>query len=157
VGSGAACGSAISLGDFPDTGSMMDVSANALNGGEVWYTFNAIDTADSTCDNFYVRVELRTNPDSAYDMTVFRGTCDPTECDGMPVTDYTWQTDFRGDVAGRLSGECPCTTAAIPALNEPRCTDNGGVYYIRVRRVAGATPACTPFTIQVSNGVFSTG
>lgn len=156
AGAGAACAGAIPLGDFPDTGAMMDVSANALNGGEVWYSFNAIDTADTTCDNFYVRVELRTNPDNAYDMTVFRGTCDPTECGGMPVTDYTYQTDFRADVAGRLSGECPCAGSGVPAANVSPCSDNGGTYYIRVRRVMGSTPACAPFEIQVSNGVFST-
>jgi hypothetical protein len=72
------------------------------------------------------------------------------------MTDYTWATDLRADIGGRLTGECPCSSAAEPPLNVARCADNGGVYYVRVRRVAGGTPACAPFTIQVSNGVFDT-
>jgi hypothetical protein len=156
AGAGVSCDAAIALGDFPDTGTMVNVSANLLNGAEVWYAFNAIDTPDSSCDNFHVRVELQANPGGAYDMTVLRGSCTSTECDGTPVTDYSWQTDFRADVAGRLSGECPCTTADVPGLDETRCVDSGSAYFIRVRRIAGVAPACDPFVIQVSNGVFST-
>ena len=83
---------------------------------------------------------------------------DPIACDGATpaVTDYSWSTDFRATVGGMLGGECPCATGDRGEDMLSNCSDNGSAYLIRVRRVAGAAASCSSFTLEVSNGVYST-
>lgn len=162
VTDGVACTSAIDLGNFPDTGATMNVSGNALpNGREVWYSFNAVDSPDSTCDNFHVRVQLTANPGSAYEMLVFRGNCDTAECGGAAMSDFSWATDIAPtEIPG--TGECPCSPqddraleaghVGAPGLNF--CSDNSGRFNVRVRRVAGVADACDAFTLEITNGVY---
>ena len=62
-----------------------------------------------------------------------------------------------GAADGPVWADVPESLAAdVPGLDETRCVDSGSSYFIRVRRIAGVAPACDPFVIQVSNGVFST-
>lgn len=161
VTDGVACTSAIDVGDLPDTGAMMNLTGNALpNGREVWYSFNAVDTPDTTCDNFHVRVQLTVNPGSAYEMTVFRGGCDPAACAG-PMTDFSWATDIAPAAVPGI-GECPCSpldnnamvvgNVGAPGLNF--CSNNTSRFNVRVRRVAGVADSCDAFTLEISNGLY---
>lgn len=165
VGMGETCATAIDLGLVSDAGSgtMMAVTGNALPAGrEVWYRVQAVDSPETAgCDNFYFRAQLSVNPGSAFEISVSRsGVCgDPIACDApsAPTVDYSWATDFRAMIGGMLTGECPCNSAARTNDDVSSCTDNTGTYLIRVRRVSGAAPACSQYTLEVSNGVYSTG
>jgi hypothetical protein len=132
---------------------------NALSatgtGRDVWYHFHAVDVADSSCDHFDVHVSFTSNPGMAYDLMVVRGACttavmcpDCTSgaCDSF--TDYRFAVDMAG--AG-MTGQCPCTTGNDNGVNQ--CSDDGGEYYVRVRRVASAPAACAEYTLQVTNGM----
>ncbi len=93
---------------------MVVVSANLLPDREVWYHFHAVDTPDTSCDNFFVRVHFLTNPGSGYQFLVHRGsscTSSAIDCSNSGFTDYDWKTDFRATVNGQLAGQCPCTAA----------------------------------------------
>jgi hypothetical protein len=157
---GAMCGSAIDLGSVSDAGAGATLTAmgNALpEGREVWYHFTAVDSPDTACDNFNVRVHFTVNPGMAYDFTVRQGTCvAPIVCAaaGDSFQDFTMATNFRMDVGGTLAGECPCTPpggAVVAGVSA--CSDNGGEYYVRVRRLPGAALSCSAYTLEVSNGI----
>ncbi len=166
VAEGVACSSPIDLGTVTDTGAMMMVSGNALpSGREVWYTVNAVDTPDTTCDNFHFRVRFTDtgNPGAAYDMAIFRGGCGtPEMCTDGLTTDYAFRTDFAPATVPSAPGECPCSAAdnsalvpghiAAPGANF--CSDNTMRYNIRVRRAAGAVDACEAFQLEISNGFY---
>lgn len=170
VSDGVACTSPIDLGDFPDSGSTMVITGNAFpTGREVWYSFNAVDTPDTTCDNFHVRVRFTDtgNPAAAYDLAVFRGSCDTVTCEEPGVstmTDYSWATDFAPATVPGSTGECPCSAAndsalvpgniAAPGVNF--CNDNTARYNVRIRRVSGAPDTCDGFGVEITNGVFDT-
>lgn len=157
---GAACASAIELGSLSDAGAgqVMTVSGNALpDGREVWYHFTAIDTADTACDNYRVRVHFNVNPDMAYDFYVRQGACGSAiSCGGFGegFQDYVLATDFRADIGGGVQGgECPCTPPGAPVDNVSPCSDNGSEYYVRVRRTPGAALSCASYTLELSNGL----
>ena len=121
---------------------------------EVWYRFRAVDTADTTCDNFHVRVRFASNPSDTFEFAVRRGACDTEPCpDGY--TDYTWATDFAATIAGRPSGECPCWSGT-PVVDRSQCLDDGGLYFVRVRRRAGSMLSCLSYSLEVTNGVYDT-
>jgi hypothetical protein len=157
---GADCASAIELGPISDGGAGQVVTAmgNALpEGREVWYHFTAVDTADTSCDNYRVRVHFTDNPGTAYDFYVRQGACGAAiSCGGFGegFQDYVLATDFRADIGGGvLGGECPCTPAGAPVDNVSPCTDNGSEYFVRVRRIAGVPLSCSAYTLEISNGV----
>jgi hypothetical protein len=156
---GSDCAGAVDLGALSDAGEMRVATGNALPAGrDTWYRVRAVDGADTTCDNFHFRAQLTVNPDSAFEISVTRGTTcgDPFACDppSAPIVDYSWATDFRATVAGMVAGECPCSNAMATDISA--CTDNSSDYLIRVRRVSGATPTCAQYTLEVSNGVYDT-
>lgn len=162
-GMGDTCAAAIDLGSVSDAGAgaMMVATGNALPAGrEVWYRVRAVDSADTTCDNFHFRAQLTVNPGAAFEVAVIRGVCgDAISCDppsGGPQVDYSWSTDFRATIGGMLAGECPCSSAARTNDDISSCSDNSADYLVRVRRVSGAAPACMQYTLEVSNGVYST-
>jgi len=148
------CAEALDLGTLVDIGQMTLAMANALpTGREVWYRFRANDQADTMCDNFHVRAQLVMNPDDAYRFEVFRGTCGDVVCDGegRGFTDFSWATDFGPG----SSGECPCRVLPpAPAADMNRCNDNSADFFIRVFRRADAPESCSPFTLEISNGVY---
>ena len=161
-GMGDTCGAAVDLGTVSDAGpgEMQVTTGNALPGGrEVWYRVRAVDADDTTCDNFYFRAQLTVNPGDAFEISVTRGVCgDAIACDSpaLPTLDYTWATDFRSTIAGMLTGECPCLVGDRANDDVSTCSDNSADYLIRVRRLGGVAPSCMPFTLEVSNGVYST-
>lgn len=158
IDQGAACTSAIDLGEIPDTGMMMSVTGNAMGEGrEVWYRFRGVDGADTSCDNYHVRAQFLTNPDDSFELTVFRGGCDSPACDESGVSDFRWATDFRMTIDARLTGQCPCTASSAARMtNVSVCEDDSADYYVRVRRRASATAACQQYTIELSNGLYDT-
>ena len=155
---GLDCASAIDLGSFNDSGMMMPISGNVMpDDRETWYRFRGEDAADTACDNYHVRVLFTSNPSDTFEFTVFRGACDSVGCDDSGFTDYEWATDFRQDIMGTLTGQCPCTAAAAaPMADVSACEDDSSDYFIRVRRRAGSVLACDSYTIEVSNGIYDT-
>ncbi len=155
---GLDCASAIDLGNFDDSGTMMPISGNVMpDDRETWYRFRAIDTPDTACDNYHVRVLFTANPSDTFEFTVFRGTCDTIECADSGFTDYEWATDLRQDVMGTLTGQCPCTAPGATGVTDVSiCEDDSSDYFIRVRRRAGSMLACDSYTIEVSNGIYDT-
>lgn len=156
---GSTCAMPITLGQLSDAGETTTASGNALPAGrEVWYSLVARDAADTTCDNFHFRAQFTDNPDDAYRFEVRRGSCDVAGCnaDAMGSTDYSWATDFRASVAGRLAGQCPCSNASRPPSNVSACENDTATYYIRVWRREGVADACAPYVLELSNGVYDT-
>ena len=151
---GVSCAMPIDLGDFPDSGQTMTVMGNVLpDDREVWYRFVGSDGADTSCDNYHVRVLLATNPSDVYAFYVYRGACDMESCAGMgPFTDYSWATDFR-DAAG--DGECPCTDGPGTAGTN-NCADDTAEYFIRVVRRPGTSVACDAYALEITNGIYDT-
>ena len=152
------CAEPTDLGELADTGAMMTVSGNALPADRaVWYRFRGADSADTSCDNLHVRVQFVENPDDAFRFSVFRGACDTATCsDEGGFTDFSWATDFRQTIDGRLSGQCPCSSAAIPPSNVSSCEDDSADYFVRVVRRAGAPLSCAGYTLEISNGLYDT-
>ncbi|MCB9596189.1 MAG: putative metal-binding motif-containing protein [Sandaracinaceae bacterium] len=152
------CAMAIDLGPLGDAGSMTTVSGNVMPDDRVvWYRFHADDAPDTACDNFHVRVRFTVNPSDSFELTVFRGDCATAGCGDTGFTDYEWATDFRADIAGVLTGQCPCTGGGAPAVTDvSACADDSADFFVRVRRRGGSVLACDPFTIEVSNGVYDT-
>lgn len=148
---GTSCGGAIDLGDIADTGGTMTVTGNAID-REVWYRFRAVDTADTTCDQFNVGIHL-TGAAAEHEIWVVRGACDTgTTCTAGTYTDYNFAMDFREDRGGTLTGQCPCWTGT-PVDNVSPCEDNSSVISVRVRRRDGAPRACSSYTLTLTNGV----
>ncbi|MEM9067013.1 MAG: MopE-related protein, partial [Myxococcota bacterium] len=157
MGMGMACGAPINLGDVRDDGQMQMVTGNLVPAGrEIWYQFRAIDAPDTSCDNFHVDVRFMTNPDDTYRFNVFQGTCDSAVCPASGFTGFSWATDFRETLAGRRTGECPCTASSVNTTNVSKCSDNSQTYFLQVVRRMGAAVTCAPFEIQISNGLFDT-
>lgn len=159
IDQGVSCDAAIDLGNISDVGQMMSVTGNVMpDDRETWYRFRAIDAPDTACDNYHVRVLMTANPGNSFELTVFRGGCAASAgCADSGFTDYSWATDFRRTVDGRLTGQCPCTGLAAARMpNVSQCQDDSADYVVRVRRRAGSTLACAPYTIEISNGVYDT-
>lgn len=155
VGQGTSCASPIDLGDFPDIGSQMVVSGNVLPDDRVvWYRFRAVDSADTSCDNFHVRVRMTENPGDAFRMIVSRGSCGSPECTDTLLTDYNWAVDMRETIGGRPAGQCPCSTAVPPPTDVSACQNDTSEYFVAVQRRAGSTLSCESYSIEISNGVY---
>lgn len=158
---GQTCAAPVDLGDVADSGQQLMVSGNVLPDDRVvWYRFRGVDTADTSCDAYHVRVLMMDNPGDAFELTVFQGSCDAAPCPESPgaepiSTDFEHFTDFRMDVGGTLTGECPCWAApAAPMTDVAQCADSTTEYFVRVRRRAGSTVSCAGFTMEISNGVY---
>ena len=156
---GPACADAEDLGSIDDTGQAVTRSGVLGDGAEVWYRVEALDLPDGVsafCDNFHFRVQFLTNPDSSYKMDVV-----PTDCAEAPVcpqsiTDFQWYTNFREGQGESAIGECECQAdPTIDGEGYNECTDNGGVYYVRIFKVNGAPVTCDAYEIEFSNGVYT--
>ncbi len=152
IDQGLDCANAIDLGNLSDTGQMMNIDGNVLPGDRgVYYSFRAVDVADTTCDEFHVRVRVLQNPNDAFEVSVYRGICAAMGC-GEGISDYRWATDFGAVNAG----QCPCWASPAPAMTGvSHCSDDSSRFYIRVRRRAAAALSCDGYRIEVSNGVYS--
>lgn len=153
------CMMAQDLGMVDDSGQTVMATGNVLpDDREAWYHFRAVDSPDTACDNFHVDVRFMTNPAMAFELSVFRGSCDMAECMGMHVQEYSWATDFHTPGAGMANaGECPCWGGTAPAVDGlANCADNSSDFWVRVTRKAGAMVTCTGFALAVTNGVYDT-
>ncbi len=159
---GTDCSTAIDLGDLSDAGQTVTVTANILPlDREVWYKFRGVDTPDTSCDSYHVRALLTDNPSDAYQITMLRGTCGATPgCDAE--VDFSWSTDFRMLIGARLAGQCPCVPPGGASVdNVSTCEDDTAEFYVKVARAARdpadtSPPTCDPFTLEITNGVYST-
>jgi hypothetical protein len=152
VTQGASCAGAIDLGDLPDSMGTMSVTGNAI-GREVWYRFRAVDTADTTCDQFNVGLHLSADSAAEHEIWVVRGACDTgTTCPAGSYTDYNFAMDFREDRLGMLTGQCPCWTGT-PVDNVSPCEDNSTDMWVRVRRRDDAPRSCASYTLTLTNGI----
>ena len=120
----------------------------------VWYRFRAVDSPDTSCDAYHARVWMMANPDSAFELTVFKGSCDTLGCEDSGYEDFEDYTDFTMDVAGVRTGECPCVVATSATPTDTHCTDSSTEYFVRVRRRPGTTLSCASYTLEISNGVY---
>ena len=155
-GSGTGCGTPIDLGALVDSGQMQMVSGNGLPAGrDTWYRFRGVDAADTSCDALHVRVQFVTNPDAAFEFTVFRGTCAtlPDGCTDSGYRVFSFSTDFTMGSGASMTGECPCTSTPVDGANI--CGDQTADYFVRVRRtVGGPALSCMSYTLELSNGVY---
>jgi hypothetical protein len=161
VDAGLTCDSAIDLGSLGDASpTSMQVTGNVLpDDREVWYRFRGVDSPDTACDNYHVRVFMLSNPDDTFEFTVFRGGgCSAAaECGDSGFVDYRWATDFRVATpdAMMFAGQCPCWSGT-PVANVSQCSDDSSNYLVRVRRRAGTNLHCMSYTIEISNGLYDT-
>ena len=157
---GVDCANAIDLGNIADNASQQTITGNAVPLGRVvWYRFRGVDSADTSCDNYHVRVHFLSNPGDQYAFSVGRGSCGSVDTT-VECGDYNWATDMRLSDAGTLVGQCPCTApGAATSTNVSTCENDSADYYVAVYRAAstGGEPTCAPYQIAVSNGVFDWG
>ena len=159
--SGQVCGEATSLpgGTLSDASNGDSSSARGQLTSleeEMWFTFFAEDTEDSTCDQFNLYIKLDYNPENKFKMDVYRGNCDTLSCNN--TLDYRMALDSNwpnGD--DPATGECPCqleTMDGQTALNPNYCNDQSSYYYVRVYYDTPTVekPTCETFVITASNG-----
>ena len=86
-----------------------------------------------------------------------RGDCATVGCPSpaTPTTDYSWATDLRAELGGRLTGQCPCW-AGTPATDVSQCVDDSADFFVMVRRRPGSALSCASYTLEISNGVNDT-
>ena len=155
---GTMCTSAIDMGQVFDQASggaqTLMAMGNALPTREVWYQFHAVDVPDTSCDTFHVHVQLTVNPGNQYQMEVLRGACTAgVSCGaeagaGENMTVYEFGTN---QMTTDQTSECPCSTAPTGPVN--LCSDNGGDYFVRIRRDTTVTATCAMYTLVVTNGL----
>jgi hypothetical protein len=156
IDQGTTCATAIDVGNLADTGQMQAVTGNIPNGRTVWYRFRGVDSADASCDNYHVAARFLGNPSDQFRIRVFRGDC--SGAIGAPEQQYTsadWYTDFRANVSGRLTGQCPCAGAgSVPPTDVSRARTTAADYYVAVERLTGGTDTCASFQVELSNGLY---
>ncbi|GMV38318.1 MAG: hypothetical protein AMXMBFR64_00340 [Myxococcales bacterium] len=151
--SGPKCETAWFVGSLPDTGTTLMLEGVIATQEEVdWIRVEAVDTPDDlSCDQFHFRVRFASNPAGALTLNVSRSGCGPGDqlCTG--TTNFEWMTDFlTGD-----TGECPCTVKQdLTDVGVHVCTDNSASFLIGVRHAPGVVGACTPYALEVTNGVY---
>ena len=158
IGEGTSAMDPIDLGDLGDGGSRMTVMGNVMPTDRVvWYRFRGTDSADTSCDNYHVRVQFTENPGMSFEFTTFRGSPTTPMNDDVGYQDQNWATDMRVTMAGRLTGQCPCyASGATPVTNRSVCANDSADYWVRVRRRAGAANMCQSYAIEFSNGIYDT-
>lgn len=155
---GVDCANPIDVGDLSDAASSVTVSGNAVPVGRViWYRFRGVDLADTSCDNYHVRVNFLSNPGNQYAFSVGRGSCEAAN-QAVECVDYNWATDMRMTIDGQLTGQCPCSSAAQPPTNVSACENDTSEYFVAVYRtdMTGGDPTCAPYQLAISNGVYDT-
>ena len=160
VTDGVTCNTAIVLGSISDAGggNQVMVTGNVLpSDRDVWYHVLAIDTADTSCDNFHFRARFTQNPNDSFELTVFKGSCTTPLHADAGCTDEVDAFDMRATISGRLTGQCPCTTTvgASRPTNVSSCVNDTEDYFVRVRRREGSTLRCESYELEISNGVYN--
>jgi hypothetical protein len=152
---GNTCDTAVDLGTVSDRSGTLTTDGTILPADDAdWFRFTAVDTPDTTCDQFYVDIRFTENPEDQFEFEVFVGDCATPLCAGDVL--FSYAADFR-DASGREPlGECPCSTTNQPGTN--LCSDTGKPFFVKVRRksvTGGGT--CAGYRLSITNGVFSSG
>lgn len=151
--SSTSCAGAHNLGNVPDDTASISISGNIVPSGDSdWYRFNAVDSADISCDAFHVDIRFTSNPGNAFRIDVYSGSCSDTSPCLNEQEYYDWYTDYRTGSGTTARGECPCT--ASPTVNNNICNDDTETFYIRVFKAAGATVTCNDYSIEISNSKY---
>ncbi len=156
VSGGENCGQAEVVGPLSDGGGgTTEVRSGILQDGqERWYQVQAVDEPDSgagACDDFHLRIQFTQNPSNVYKFDVIEAQCQGDAACPSAVTDFQFYTNFRDGVEPNITGECPCSDT--PGEGENECTDQSGVYMIRLFREPGAPLTCDPYELEFTNGV----
>ena len=149
------CLDAIDLGNMADSpGADTTVRGKIGPPGDVdWYTFNAVDSPDITCDAFNVDIRFTANPGNVFRMDVYRGGCGTTIACTAALDRYSWYTDYADTPhSATANGECQCRPASTDGYNT--CNDNSSVFHVRVFRDPGAAGDCAEYALRITNGVF---
>jgi len=158
---GNSCANGRSMGTFQDnnstirtrTGNLLSKTSGA---DEDWYRFNAVDVADTSCDQFSVRVRFKSNP-GGYVFDVYRinglggDVCGGAQKECSASTDYERKMDFKSISGSTVTGQCPCTN---DSNSTNMCLDDTAKYAVRVYRPAGVEVNCSSYTLEVSNGFY---
>ncbi len=155
---GPNCNAAYDLGALHDTepgeNRVIEGFCSSL-APEDWYTFEAIDDEDTTCDNFHVDIRFLSNPGRSYVFDVKTASCTTGTLVCEKDTVYVMAVDTRQEESENVYwGECPCSPN--PAPNANLCTDNSSRFYVVVKLAEGANPTgCEPYRIEISNGKYN--
>ncbi|MBN1773931.1 MAG: hypothetical protein JXB32_21910 [Deltaproteobacteria bacterium] len=141
------------LGDFSDDGSTMDIRGNIVPAGDVdWFRFRALDTDDTSCDEFHVIIEFTSNPGDAFRFDVHRSDriddCGRRDCEGESRW-YDFYTDYHVGTGRTAVGECPCRPRNTSGYNT--CDNQTQYYFVKVYRVDPTTTTCDSYTLRISN------
>lgn len=152
VGQALTCDAAIDVGSLTDNGQRTTVSGNIPNGRKVWYRFRAVDSPDTTCDNFHAAAKLLGNPGDQFRIRAFMDNCNTPIANG-PSTEIEWATDFRQSINGQLAGQCPCWSNT-PVDHVSQCQDDTFNFIVSVERVDGGGDTCASYNLELSNGFY---
>ena len=122
---------------------------------EDWYRVRAIDSGDSSCDRFNMRVRFLTNPGNGLRLDVRRGSCTGATSVCCGNTDFNWFTNFKGYTKNYYSsgmseyGECPCSNSGTKYdTSRQGWNDSGGGPYCDNYNVGGV---CIPTGYYYTN------
>jgi hypothetical protein len=156
---GRQCTAPIGLGALNDfSADVTTVTGNGMPAGrELWWSFVAMDDADTAGDEFHVDIRFLVNPGQAYEMHVYRGSCDAVDQLAAGEKDsFDWYTDFASTSSGCTTtapcGEGDCTPDPdTEGINT--CNDDTATFFVRVLRTDGAE-SCDGFVLELSNGLY---
>ncbi len=147
------CSGAVDLGLIADDGSQLMVIGNLVPIDDVdWYRFTAVDSPDTVCDNYHVRVRVMDDANAEFLIEMWRGGCGGGQICGAS-TDVQWYLNFLGPGAPP-TGQCPCTDPSVGSATTNNCLDDTAEYIIKVTRAPGKPVSCTNYTLEVSNGAY---
>jgi len=159
VSTGNSCANAISLGNLTDAAasSVTRTGNTPVAGREIWYTFTAVDDADTNGDEFHADVRFITNPGTTYVMDVYRGGCPGTGTQVATAENdqFDWYTDFNRTSVG-CTMTAPCGEGNCKNLNTAGyniCSDDTATFVVRVRQPASQA-TCATYSLQFSNGLY---
>ncbi|MFH2008231.1 MAG: hypothetical protein ABI333_16730 [bacterium] len=156
---GAQCTAPIGLGALNDfAADVTTVTGNGTPAGrELWWSFVAMDDADTAGDEFHVDVRFLVNPNQAYEMDVYRGSCNAVDRLAVGEKDsFDWYVDQPSTSTGCTTtapcGEGDCVpNPDTEGINT--CNDDTATFFVAVRRTDGAE-SCDGFVLELSNGLY---
>jgi hypothetical protein len=172
---GDSCGGPIQLNPYilkDNDGLRTTVSGNlAGRTDEDWFVFKAVDGAETGPnygDEFNVQVIVGGTTTGEVVVDVYKNDCSNKICTGSPHFRYRTDSQFTSTGSGDpwYIGQKPCLptnqTGCDPAVecNTPInwCVTEDITFIVRVYRVlpSGARATCGDYTLEVSNGFYST-
>ncbi len=156
IKTGITCQTAIDLGTLSDPGGAAVATGNIVPADDTdWFSFTAVDAADSGCNDHTVRAKFTQGADK-FRFQVYRGGCDLVDnllCDD--TDDFKWSVNFYNASAG----ECPCSSEVGPpgvggeaTPTTHTCASHGAKYYLKVYKKDGVPDSCGTYIIQITVG-----